>query len=158
MTTVSVERQEMKREVTRRNRREVRCAKHGFICDPEPGPQSQWLCPWCQCPWQKRRPTPKIRVDPNLDPVTDERPEQDSTPRPPSVREIVTELICGKNPVTDRAELFARLRGILVPGQIQNALEGLSRQGVAIPRSVFAPRRRADGLPDVGVDQQPESY
>jgi hypothetical protein len=131
--------------------RSVRCEKHGFVCDPEPGKDSQWLCPWCPCPWTKRKLAPAIRVDTNLNPAIESRAQTEPPPRPPTARDRVTGLICGSNPVADRAELFARLRGVLNPGQIQNALEGLSRQGMVIPRSIFAPRRRADGLPDAGA-------
>lgn len=41
--------------VARSSRREFRCEKHGFICDPKPGNGAQWLCPHCPCPWPLRR-------------------------------------------------------------------------------------------------------
>jgi hypothetical protein len=131
----------------RQSRVTIRCKKHGFRCDPLPGKDSQWLCPWCECPWAKRKPVTRRRIDHNMDPKEHGSEAPRTKPVITARARVLAELESA-NPPVDKRDLVARLLGILEPAQIQNALEGLANRGVKVPDAVFAPRKRCDGLPD----------
>lgn len=111
-----------------RPQREIRC-EHGFICDPEPIKDAQWLCPKCQCPWPRKRGKP----------IGTRCINTGSAQR-------VLEALKSK-PVKTHDELFDLVKDSMNRKQMLGGIFSLRRAGYDVPKLEKTKRRR-DGFPD----------